>query len=388
MPVHKVAYFGPMHGVDGVGHLCSDVGRALVQGGFKVDFLVDGTYPSDNPLKERLGDKCSVIRVSEVIPKDRGHNLRYYGSLLLGLLAYLRKQEQVTLLSNGTKYNILSAWASAFFGARVQLILLEHRLLRPRITGARRVLPPLIRRCYPWADRVVGVSEDVTSELISCYGLSEHLCATIPNPVDTDRIASEAEKSVEHPWFSEATPLIVGVGRLIRLKQFSVLLQAFKRLRQQIHARLVLIGRGPRRNALTEQAKELGIQDHVDFLGFVDNPYKYIKRADVLAHPSRHEGFGLVLVEALACGTPVVATDCPGGPSDILDGGQYGPLVEVGSSKQLADAIISVITDSPDPNLLIGRAKDYGIGRIADHYENAIHQSVGSDKEDDDFLLG
>lgn len=372
---HKVAYFGPMHGAEGVGYLCSDVGKALRYGGFEVDFLVDGTYPSENPLEKRLGNECSVIRISERTPKDRGYNLRYYGSIFRGLSAYLRGQEQVTLFSNETKYNILSIWASAITDARVRLILLEHRLLHPRMTGARRVLPPLVRTHYPLADRVVGVSEDVTSELTSRYGLADHLCITIPNPVDTDRIAAEAEKPVDHPWFSESTPVIIGVGRLIPLKQFSVLLQAIKRLRKSVDARLVLAGDGPERSTLTTQAKELGVQGQVDFLGFVDNPFKYMRRADVLAHPSRHEGFGLVLLEALACGTPVVATNCPGGPSDILSNGEYGFLIGVDSPKQLAEAIASTLANPPDPTRLVKRAKDFGVERVGDLYKTAILQS-------------
>lgn len=372
MPDKKVAYFGPVFGINGVGELSLDVIKGFSHRGYDVDLLVDGRYSKNTLLKEKIEERCSVNRISEAVPEERGYNLRYYWSLFWGLSAYLRDQEQVTLLSNGTKYNIFSVWASAWVASRVQLILLEHRLLQPRITGPRRVLPPFVRTHYPWANRVVGVSEDVTSALISDYGISEDLCTTIPNPVDTDRVAVEAEEPVGNPWFSEETPLIVGVGRLIRLKQFSVLLQAFERLRRRIDVRLVLIGRGPRREALENQTSELRLQNHVDFLGFVDNPYKYMKRADLLAHPAQHEGFGLVVLEALACGTPVVATSCPGGPSDILDGGTYGPVVDVGNPSQLADAMLATLEDPPDPKRLVKRAEKFNVGRVADRYVEVI----------------
>lgn len=373
MPDKKVAYFGPVFGIDGVGELTLDVIKGFSHRGYDVDLLVDGRYSMNTPLKGEIEKYCSANRISQAVPKDRGHNLRYYGSLLRGLLAYVRDQDQVTLLSNETKYNILSVWATASSShARVNLILLEHRLLQPRITGARRVLPSLIRMYYPWADHVVGVSKDVTSELTSHYGLDEGLCTTVPNPVDTNRVAAEAKEPVDHPWFSEETPLIVGVGRLIRLKQFSVLLQAFERMRRQIDARLVLMGRGPRRDALVKQANQLGIRDRVDFLGFVGNPYKYMKRADLLAHPAGHEGFGLVIVEALACGTPVVATNCPGGPSDILDGGAYGPLVDVGNPSQMADAMAATLEDPLDPERLVQRAEKYDVDRIGSRFAKMI----------------
>lgn len=377
MSTHKkIAWFGPMRGVSNIGHLWLNVGKMLEQEGYRVDFLVDGTYPNDGPLEKRLGRTCSVVRLSESIPNDRGYNLQYYGSLFWGLVSYLRNQERVTLLSNETKYNILSVWASTLASARVHLTLFERRLLRPRITGARRVLSPLVRTHYPWAKRIVGNSKDVTNELVSDYGLAEDLCVTVRNPVDTDLVAKEAEKPVSHPWFSDDTPLIVGVGRLVRIKQFSVLLQAFEKVRQDIDARLVLIGRGPRREALMKQAYELGVQSHVEFLGFVSNPFKYMKRADLLAHTSRYEGFGLVVVEALACGTPVVATECPGGPSDILADGEYGELVDVGDAHGLADAIVCTLQYPPDSSRLVERAQHYRLDKVADRYIEVIDRAT------------
>lgn len=371
MAEHKVAYLGLMFG-GGAGHLCIDMGRALGQRGFMVDFLVDGKYPSENPLEQRLEDKCSVVRLSSSTPSTRGHNLPYYGSLFAGLASYLRGQEQVTLLSNETKYSILSVWSSVLAKTRVRLILLEHRLIQPRIVGARRILPPLIRTHYPQADRVVGVSEDVTSELVSDYGLSQDLCTTVPNPIDINRVGTKAEEPVNHPWFSEPPPVVVGVGRLIRRKRFGLLIQAFDRISQHVDPRLVLLGDGPRREALERLVSDLGLRDRTDFLGYVDNPYRFMKRADLLVHPALHEGFGLVLVEALACGTPVVATNCPGGPRDILDGGEYGPLVDVERPSELADAMETVLADPPDSDRLVRRAKDFSLSSVGDRLEKVI----------------
>lgn len=359
-----------------MGHRWLSVGKMLERKGYHVDFLVDGTYPNDGPLEKRLGRKCSVVRLSESTPKDQGYNLQYYGSLFRGLASYLRNQKRVTLLSNETKYNILSVWASTLTSACVHLTLFERRLLWPRITGARRVLPPLVRSHYPWAQRVVGISKDITDELISDYGLAENLCTTVRNPVDTALVAKAARKPVSHPWFSEDSPLIVGVGRLTGIKQFSVLLRGFEKVRQRINARLILIGEGPNREALKKQATDLGIEDHVEFLGFVKNPYRYMNRADVLAHSSRSEGFGLVLVEALACGTPVVATDCPGGPSDILADGEYGELVAVGDAGGLADAIVRTLQYPPDPSRLVERAQHYCIDKVANRYVEVIGEGA------------
>jgi glycosyltransferase involved in cell wall biosynthesis len=370
----KVAFLGPQYGVGGAGQVCADVGKALGRRGYDVDFLVCGAYSEDSYLEENLPRRCSVVPFTDVAPKndDKIHNLRYYGAQFQSLLGYLRDQEQVSLLSNATKYNILSVWASALCGRSVDLFLIEHNMLRPRISGSRHVLPLLVRTNYPFANRVIGVSDDITVEFISEYGLCERLCITIRNPVDADKITRQAEEPLTHPWFSDDPPVILGVGRFERFKQFSVLLSAFKELTRGIDARLVLLGDGSRKQKLIRQAESSEVEDDVDFVGFVSNPYKYMRRADLLAHSSRYEGFGLVLVEALACGTPVVATNCPGGPSDILNDGEYGELVDVGDPRGLSDAMARTLDDPPDPDRLVRRAQHYRVEKVADRYVEVI----------------
>ena len=372
----KVAFFGPVYGVGGAGHVCSDVGKELGRKGYDVDFLVDGGYSVGSYLEDNLPKTCTVTQITDVGPKEHGYNLRYYGSLFQSLREYLRDKAHVIMLSNSTKYNIISVWAAAFSSTVVDLHLIEHNVLAPRISGVRHVLPLLVRTHYPFADSVIGVSSDITREFITDYGLDPRFCTTVENPVDVDRIATMAEESVEHSWFSGDVPVIVGVGRLVGFKQFSVLLSAFHGLHQRTEARLVMLGGGPRKDVLKQQSKERGIGEQVDFLGFVDNPYKYMLRADLLAHSSRYEGFGLVLVEALACGTPVVATNCPGGPSDILNDGEYGELVDVGDPRGLADAMARTLDDPPDPDRLVERAQHYRVEKVADRYAEVIDRAT------------
>lgn len=375
----KVAFFGPQYGVGGAGHVCSDVGKALGRNGYDVDFLVGGGYSGGGYLEEDLPPSCSIIQATNVGPEDEGHNLRYYRALFRSLLSYLRGQDHVALLSNATKYNIISVWASALSSASVDLHLIEHNVLEPRISGVRHILPPLVRTHYPFADSVIGVSEDIASEFISQYGLGEDLCTAIPNPVDIDRVRAMAEDPVEHQWFSGEMPVVVGVGRFVEFKQFSVLLSAFHALRRDVEARLVMIGDGPLRDDLVQQCRRLRIEDRVDFIGFTDNPYKYMQKADLLAHSSRYEGFGLVLVEALACGTPVVATNCPGGPSDILEGGRYGPLADVGNPSQLASAMADMLANPPNSEQLVRRARKYDVENVARRYADMIQKGVRSE---------
>jgi glycosyltransferase involved in cell wall biosynthesis len=162
-------------------------------------------------------------------------------------------------------------------------------------------------------------------------------------------------------------------------KDFPTLLRAIHHLQEDHETNLIILGKGDDKPALKELAQSLGIADRVSFPGFVKNPYAYIARADVFALSSAWEGFGNVIVEAMACGTPVVSTKCPGGPSEILDHGTYGSLVPVGNSVAFAKALKQQIFSPTKPTRLQERAQEFDITKIARQYENVLFDVTSYD---------
>lgn len=376
MECKKVSFFGPQYGMGGAGRVCSAVGKKLARNGFDVDFLVEGSYSKDSYLEMALPENAHVVKLTDTSCLRPRLDPRPYTELISSLTTYLAEENGGVLISNMTKFNLMSVWASAFTGFKTGLVLVEHNLLSPSITGRSRVLPWLVRTHYSFADEVVGVSSDVSNDLCKNHGVSESACTTIRNPVDVDDLIGQSAEAVNHDWFRNEIPVVVGVGRFVEQKKFSDLLEAFERLLRHTEARLVMLGDGPLREELSELAIELGIEDRVDFLGFVSNPYKYMSRAELLVMSSKREGCPVVALEALACGTPVVSTDCPGGNSDILKNGEYGELVDVGDVRGMADAMRRTLADPPDRDWLVDRARHYSVDKVTSRYIEVIDRVI------------
>lgn len=204
----------------------------------------------------------------------------------------------------------------------------------------RRMQRRFIRWLYPRADRIVALSEGVADDLQRTFGVPRDMVDVIYQPVITPDMTARTRQPVTHPWFADPeTPVIIGAGRLTYQKNFHLLIDAFARVRAQRAARLVIVGEGADRQSLEEQARLLGVADDVDLPGTVPDPVPYMGAASAFVLSSRYEGFGNVVAEALATGVPVVSTDCPSGPSEILQGGRYGWLVPVENPDALAGAI-------------------------------------------------
>jgi glycosyltransferase involved in cell wall biosynthesis len=267
---------------------------------------------------------------------------------LLPLTRLLRRVRPDAVLSTLVEANFLAIAAArlARIGARVvvrEANTPSHDLLRnPRLI--KRLTGRLIPYIYPKADAIVASSHGMQHDLIANFRIPPHKISHIPNPLPLEQIRQQAQAPVPHPWFSTGQPpVILGVGRLERAKDFATLIRAFAKVRAEQEARLMILGEGSMRTQLESLASELCLSACIELPGFDPNPFRYMARAKVFAMSSIYEGFPNVLVQALACGCPVVSTDCPSGPSEILNGGAYGYLVPVGDVDALAASILKTL---------------------------------------------
>jgi glycosyltransferase involved in cell wall biosynthesis len=280
--------------------------------------------------------------------------------------------------------------AIAFTGLANFVLLLAHRMARTvtRIIITEHINPTqmyssseeplgavkrkMIRWLYPSADQIIAVSRGVRDDLVGNFGLARSKITVIYDPVDLSRVRNLGAEPVEHPWFRSVRPLIVSAGRMTKQKDFPNLIRAFAQARRSFPARLVLVGDGPERDRLRGLVRELGIAGDTAFVGYQANPYKYMAKAAMFVLSSRFEGFGLVLVEAMALGVPVVSTRCPSGPDEILRHGADGLLVPVGDHGRLASAMTSLLL-RPELRRWFGdcgraRAQEFSAERIAGRY--------------------
>lgn len=289
---------------------------------------------------------------------------------LHGLVCYLRKQRPTALLSALNHANVVACIAHKISAVETRLVISERNTLSFELpTNLRgRVVPWFMRRVYPWAHEVVAVSQGVADDLVQSIGISSNKVRTIYNPVVNNELQEKAKEQINHHWFDvDASPVILGVGRLTKQKDFNTLIQAFARIFAKRPVRLLLLGEGDLRNELERTVLELGLGQSVSFLGFVSNPYAYMSRASVFVLSSRWEGLPGALIQAMACGTPVVSTDCPSGPREILENGKWGRLVPVGDADALALAIEQTLDQSTSPQVE-HRARDFGEDQAVKEY--------------------
>jgi len=238
-------------------------------------------------------------------------------------------------------------------------------------TMIEKMVPSLVRLSYSRANVVVSVSQGVSRDLIGCIGLQGNEVRTIYNAIINAELYKLGQEEISHPWFeAQQPPVLLAVGRLSFQKDYTTLIRAFYKVRQQRSVRLLILGEGEERSRLEELVRELGLNEDVKLPGFVHNPYAFMKRASCLVLPSLFEGFGNVLVEALAMGCPVVSTDCPSGPAEILQGGKWGLLVPIGDHEAMAGAILAELEinrkhSSPILNAYLRR---FGLEEVVSQY--------------------
>ena len=235
----------------------------------------------------------------------------------------------------------------------------------------------VIRFFYPKANLIIVNAKEMGIQLRKMFNISVNKIAVIYNPVDLKKINQLCIKDAHHLWYQEQIPIITAIGRLTLQKGFTYLLRAVHILLSEgIRCRLVILGRGPERENLEKLSAELGISSHVEFLGFQQNPYKFLSRSTVFVLSSLYEGFPNVLLEAMALGIPSVATRCPTGPDEIITEGVDGILVPPADEKAIADAIKKLLLDEDLRKRLSEagkrRIQDFAVEKIVKQYEDAI----------------
>jgi glycosyltransferase involved in cell wall biosynthesis len=261
---------------------------------------------------------------------------------------YLWSTPSAALIVPSERLAAIALAARTFSWRSPKILACVHNIDRAWLhgnpTSADKKRLKRLRRYYAKCDNVICVSDELRQRFLQETGIPARRVTTIYNPVITDELYALAEKPLKDPWFTtETQPVILGVGRLEYNKDFHTLIKAFADVHQTLDCRLVILGEGSQRQELEQLVRSLQLEVCVNLPGEVRNPYTYMRHASLFVLSSVHEGLGNVLVEALSLGTPVVSTDCPYGPSEILSKGRYGTLVPVGDVPALAAAMTDAL---------------------------------------------
>ena len=346
--------------------------KGFLERGFFVDIVV---VNSRGALRKQVPVGANII--------DLG--ARSALASLPALTRYLRRKKPDAILSAQTHHNITAIWARRLSGVSARLIVGEHNNLQEvvKYSTFRNQLRPLAARLiYPGADAILAVSKGVADALSVTSGIKRADIHVIYNPVMLSDIQKRIQEGPEHPWQKQKhIPVIIAVGSLREQKDYPTLIKAFAKARANRSMRLIILGEGRCREQLQTLINKLNLAEDVHLKGNVANPYIYMQHADLYVLSSRWEGFPNALLEALACGAPIVATDCPSGPAEMLENGRYGHLVPVGDEDALAEAIQKTLDFPPSSILLKKRASEFSLEVICEqylrllvpHYENTAN---------------
>lgn len=364
-PTRPVAFMTSMPSEGGIQRCLLNLANAFVQQNLPVDMIV--TSDGSPPYPDQLSGRVRVIKLHGRLRRRQTRSLT----------AYVRRENpQVLLISKVPDARLVLRHAS--MSEQVPIILLIHNTLS-HSGGRTPRRQRFIRRYYPKAAHLICVSEGVARDAVTHFDMPPRRVRTIYNPVIEPDIRNRVAQPVDHPWLNEHPrnePVIVSAGRLVPAKDQHTLIRAVAKLRNTHPCRLIILGEGPQRGELQQLIDSLKMTDSVDLAGWVADALPYMARADLFALSSEHEGLGIVLVEALAAGTPVVSTDCPSGPREILQDGRLGKLTAVGDVDALADAMAQTLESPRDPALLREGAARFVTDVVAADYRQTINQVV------------
>lgn len=365
MAAKRIAVFVSFSGNGGVERMIVNLCTGFSQRGYQVDLLL---IKDKSDHLQHLPENVNIIRLGT----------KHAYSSLWKLRDYLRKVRPDALLSAKERANRIALLARKLSGVNIPVAVRLGTTVSAALegkSGLRRWLwfwP--MKLTYQHADVVIPVSQGVANDVINITGINPAKVKVIRNPVISPRLFELSQATLDHAaWFDHSMPTLVAAGRFTRQKDFITLIKALAQVNQTRPCRLVILGEGKLRDEYLALAEQLNILDRLLMPGFTHNPYPSLLHADCFVLSSAWEGSPNVLTEALALGTPVVATDCPSGPIEILDNGKYGPLVKIGDVEGMANAINQVLTSPHDRAFLQQAAEEYTLERSVDGYLSALN---------------
>ena len=360
--MQKISIVLPSLKFGGAEKLHLNLAKDWLSKGFDVEFVL---MQKEGEFLSLVPEEINVVTLEVV-------RLR---NIVFPLIKYLKKTKPDYILVAMwplTSYAIV-AWKLS--GRVGKMFVSDHVILT--ISAIHEINIPLIylkffiRLTYRFANGIITVSSGIKEDLMKVGYLCSNKIKVIYNPAATGNSnCRESEHMRVELWGDDCTYNILTVAELKKEKDHETLIKAFSLLPKTLNVKLIILGDGYLRESLCSLIETLGLYNRVKLSGFVDNPYPWYCSADLFVLSSKWEGFGNVIVEALECGVPVVSTDCPSGPSEILDNGRYGKLVPVGDSFALAAAMEATSSQSHDRTLLMKRAEDFSVPHISDQYLN------------------
>jgi glycosyltransferase involved in cell wall biosynthesis len=348
----------------GVGKMRTHLINRFSELGHRVDLLLGDPR---SPYMDRLHPSVRII--------DLGTSNAITG--VPALARYLLREKPEVLLTQRIRVNVLALRARNLTRSKVRIYVTSNTNITSQLESMRPEKRAkqmrLLRKYYPQNDAIMAVSRGVADDTAAIIGMPGDEIKVIHNPVITAELEQLAATPPDHPWFGEGqVPVLLGVGRLEPQKDFPNLIRAFARVRAQQPCRLMILGEGALRAELQGLADSLGVGEDLAFPGFVANPYQYMRAASLFVLSSRWEGSPNGLTEALAVGTPVVATNCPDGPIEILQQGELGPLVPMGDDEALAQAILETLANPHPAEFLRNGVSRYSVENSAREYLTAM----------------
>lgn len=325
--------------------------------------LVLGTN-KNNDYGELIDDKVKIHILKSA-------KLRY---CLFKLNKVIREEKPDLLFSTINSNNIILLLAKLLFFKSIPVVVREtsNRTKSGKVNFVNRLLTSYLYNKF--SSKIIALSNGVRDDLINNFYIDKNKVKVIYNPVEIDKIKKMSKEKVYDFEKRSNEKVVIAVGRLVDAKDYETLFRAFKLVLEKVNSRLIVLGKGPLESDLKHFSKTLGIEKFINFMGFKSNPYKYMEKADVFVLSSKWEGFGHVIVEAMATETPVISTNCQSGPSEIIGKNENGMLVPVGDPKKLANAIVTLLNDRKLMMQYITKGKkralDFNASIIVKEYED------------------